>query len=115
MKTDKNILFHALLLINDKPMALETALIKASNKIGLPLLDNNQLIRDYLREKQLINHNARLTFKNVRNRVENTTVEFVGDEIHEDFVNDHVTDTCTQLIHDEALLEFLTNKRIETN
>lgn len=113
MKTSKELIYNALNIMNQgKSMPVEEALVIAATETGLAVLDNIKIIRDFLVNKRLLRFNPRVTFVGVREYIKNG-VSFVYDEIHEDYINDHLTQDCIDLINTNLLHSFIyeTNKR----
>ncbi len=103
LKTDLKVLESSLKRINTKEMPLEEALYKSSEILNVEILDNIKIIRDFLTEKKLLVHNPRLAVLNVERQIANG-VKSIQDEVHEEFINDFVTDKCSELIVSNQLL-----------
>jgi hypothetical protein len=106
MKTSKDLIFEALVILSNEEISLEEALFKATKNTGLTLNDDIRIVRDFLREKDLIKHNPRLTYPGHRENV-GGTINFVYDKIDENFINDHVTENCRDLIYNKTLQSIL--------
>lgn len=102
LKTDLRVLESALIMVDKKEMSLEEALNKSSEILRVEILDNVKTIRDFLTENNLLAHNPRLTMLNVERQIANG-VKSVQNEIHEEFINDFVTDKCSELIINNQL------------
>ncbi len=97
LNTDKRLLAQALILINRKEMPLETAIELAKDDTGLEILDNLKTIRTYLCEMKLLEHNPRLTFL-IEEEMQKEKILFNTEKVEPTFLNDFVTDNCSQLI-----------------
>jgi len=106
IRTNINLIFNALTILNQEEMSLENALDIASSEMNLQILDDFQIIRDFLLEKNLIKSNSKLTFPNYRETLANN-LTLVYNKIHEDFINDHLTNECISLIENKLLLDKL--------
>ena len=102
LNTDLRVLESVLIMIDEKKMSLEEALDKSSKRLNVEIEDNIKTIRDFLTENSLLEHNPRLTKLNVVKEIEKG-VKAVQNEIHEDFINDFVTDKCSELIINNQL------------
>lgn len=103
LKTDLKVLESSLKRINTKEMSLEEALYISSEILNVEILDNIKTIRDFLTEKNLLVHNPRLTMLNFERQIAHG-IKSIQDEVHEEFINDFVTDKCSELIVSNQLL-----------
>jgi hypothetical protein len=106
MKTRKDLLFEALIILSNEEISLEEAIFKASKNTGMTLNDDIRIVRDFLRDKDLIKHNPRLTYPGHRENVEGA-FDFVYDKIDENFINDYVSENCQNLIKSKSLQSML--------
>jgi len=110
MKTNKELIFNALIILNNEEISLEVAISKASQKTGLFIIDDIKIIRDFLRRIDLLNHNPRLTFPNYREPISGG-ISIVYDKVDDNFINDHLTDNCKDLINKNLLRTVLFEER----
>ena len=114
MKTNTKLIEKVLIILSeqensnnkDSKISLEVALDKAETQTGFYLEEGYADIRLFLRNKELINHNPRLTILNQHQGISDN-IGFVYKEVHKDFIVDYVTEKCFKLIDNKSLLQYL--------
>lgn len=106
MNTNIELIEKLLYMVHQKEIPLEDAILKVSKEVNYKISYNLNIIRNYLVENDLIVHNPRVTFLNQSLDSQNG-VEFIGDAIHPDFINDKITEKCTKLIENNELRNYL--------
>lgn len=102
LRTDLRVLVSTLKMIDNKEMSLEEALDKSSELLNVEILDNIKTVRDFLTENNFLEHNPRLTSLDVKRKITDGVIS-IQDEVHEEFINDFVTDNCSELIANNQL------------
>ena len=106
MKTSLYLLSFALEDLMQGKKSLDDALLSATRKTGMKVLDDHQIIRDFLRSKNLIVHNPKLTFKNQPDEIA-ANIRFISDEVADEFLIDCITEECKNLIIKKEILKNL--------
>ena len=106
MYTSLELIEKVLKILHQNATSLEEATLNASKETNNKILDELNIIRNYLVEKDLIVHNPRVTYPKQTLDFQNG-VEFIGDKIHPDFINDNTTEKYSELIKNNELKEYL--------
>jgi len=111
MKTNCKLLFEALVILNKEEISLETSLEKASQTTTLLVLDSYAIIRSYLNSERLLKHNPRLRQPCHKEHIGGGLYQ-TYDKINSEFITDHITEKCQELINSNTLENYLKRKKI---
>lgn len=87
--------------LNNTEISLEEAISKSEKALNKTNELHQQEIRDFLIKKDLLEHNPRLTFKNVKTPIKDGVVS-IDDEINEEFIKDYLTEAGKEFVVNQS-------------